>query len=284
MKKDKTPVLLKVVRWWFPKLERFAPSIANRFFVKVFFTPLRYAVPEKEKETLASAKKFTIQILDKNIQCYSWGTGPLVLLVHGWAGRPTQFRKFITRLVDAGYEVVGFDGPAHGASDGRRTNIKEFEAVIKKLYELKGKPKAIITHSFGGSAVLYSAMNGLPVSKLINIASPVIADDIIRTYLKAINGSWKTAEFFKSYILDTQGKPFEEFTAEHFIRNLRQPIQLLLVHDEDDKDVGIHQAEALIKLYSKAKLFRTKGLGHTRILKDDNVIDICVTFISSEAS
>jgi hypothetical protein len=35
----------------------------------------------------------------------------------------------------------------------------------------------------------------------------------------------------------------------------------------------------LKKRYPKASLHITKGLGHTRILKDDEVISTCVTFM-----
>jgi pimeloyl-ACP methyl ester carboxylesterase len=279
LKKDKTPFLLKVVRSVFPKLEMISPSLAQRYFIKIFFTPLKYPIPEKEQMLLNQAEKFSVQIRGKKIQCYSWGSGPVILLVHGWAGRPTQFRKIIEQLVQLNYEVVGFDGPAHGLSEGKRTNIREFEEALKKIYEAKGAPEAIITHSFGGGAVFYAASRGLRVKKLINIASPTIGDEIIKTYLRAINGSWKTGDTFKKYILDREGEPFENFTALHLITRIAEPPSILLVHDEDDKEVYISHAEALIEVYPAATLFRTKGLGHTRILKDESVARACVTFI-----
>jgi hypothetical protein len=55
----------------------------------------------------------------------------------------------------------------------------------------------------------------------------------------------------------------------------------MLVHDDEDKEVNIRQAEALQKLYPSAKLVRTSGLGHTRILKDNIVIQRCVTFVQA---
>jgi hypothetical protein len=44
------------------------------------------------------------------IQAYVWGdaTNPYVLVMHGWAGRATQFRKFIPELVAAGYQCGRF--------------------------------------------------------------------------------------------------------------------------------------------------------------------------------
>jgi len=284
-KKDKTPFLLKSTRWLFPKLEVVLPWAARRYFVYIFFSPVRYQVPEKEQKAVTFASEFAVSAAGKRIQGYIWGKGErYVLLVHGWAGRATQFRRFIKPLLAAGYKVVAFDGPAHGRSTGKRTDIREFYEVLVQIYQKFGKPAGVIAHSFGGSAVLYAATQGLPVNCLVNISSPTSGDEIIKTYLRAINGSAATGEYFKKYILEKFGNPFDNFTSLYFIKHLPAPVRLLLVHDADDRDVGINQAEMLQQVYPAAGLFRTQGLGHTRILKDNAVIERCVTFIGQGSS
>lgn len=285
-RKDHTPFMLKLVRWTFPRVEKLFPPLAHSYFIKIFFTPLRYKTPEKELVAEKFARKFSLEAAGKTIQCYEWGeeSAPYILLVHGWAGRATQFRRFIKPLMNSGMRVVGFDGPAHGKSSGKRTSIIEFEETLKKIFAVKGDPKGVLAHSFGGVAALYSAMHGLPVRKLVNIASPTIGDEVIKTYLMAVNGSWSTGEFFKKYVKRTTGKTFDEFSALHFVRHLPANVDLLLVHDENDKEVSIRQAEALLKAYPYAHLIRTKKLGHTRILKDEEVIRRIVTFLRDSSS
>lgn len=284
-KKYKEPLLLKFVRWFFPRLERLAPALAHRYFRTVFFTPLHHRTPEKEKIALKYAKSFQVEVAGKRVAGYEWGDrGRYVLLVHGWAGRATQMRRFIKPLLRAGFRVIGFDGPAHGTSGGKRTSIIEFETALKKIVEKFGPPEAVIAHSFGGSATLFAAMNGLPVRKVINIASPSLGDDVIRTFLSAVNGSWATGEAFKAYIKKTTGRTFEEFSALYFVQHLPSPVNLLLIHDENDKDVPIRHAEAVISVYPYANLIRTRKLGHRRILRDDEVIRRCVTFIRDSTS
>jgi fermentation-respiration switch protein FrsA (DUF1100 family) len=97
--------------------------------------------------------------------------------------------------------------------------------------------------------------------------------------LRAINGSKSTGDFFKGYVRKQTGNTFDDYTSLNFIKHLKQEISLLLVHDEDDKEVYLKHAEALKELYPSAKLLVTKGLGHTRILKDESVIENCVTFV-----
>ena len=280
----KIPLTFRIIRWGFPKLEKISTRLSGWYFEKIFFTPFRFKTPEKELEAEATAMLFSVVVAGKKVQCYQWGdeSKPFVLVVHGWAGRSTQFRKFVPQFNEAGYRIIGFDGPAHGKSEGKRTSIAEFEEVMKEIAKSKGYPEAIIAHSFGGGASLFAIANGFPVKKLINIASPTIADRIIQSYLKAIGGSWKTGENFKALIKHRHGKEFEEFTALFLIRKVPADLRLMLVHDEDDKEVEIVHIHELIKVFPSARLLATKGLGHNRILKDEVVIGACLDFINDK--
>ncbi len=280
-KKDHTPFALKAIRWGFPVLEKIAPTVAHRYAIHLFFTPFRYKAPEKEKEFLVTAEKFSVTVNGKNVQAYSWGKGPVVILVHGWAGRAAQFRKFIPKLVENNYRAIAFDGPAHGNSEGRKTNIPEFETAFHKIIEQVGQPDAVIAHSFGGVASIYSIRNGLPVTKLINIASPTIGEDIIKGFLKVINASPATGEAFKAYVLKTFHKNFDDLSAINVIKFLPHELKLLLVHDEHDNEVSINHPLSLQKVYPTAHLLKTSSLGHNRILRDDSVIQKCIEFIQS---
>lgn len=271
-------MILRFIRWWFPKAERIVPGFAARYFRKIFFTPLRYKIPDKEIPLMESAEKFGVSVDGKRIQGYKWGSGEPVLLLHGWAGRATQFRKFIPALDKAGFQAVAFDGPAHGQSEGRQTNVIEFGEVIRKVYD-QFQPVAIIAHSFGGVAAIYACSQGLPLKKLITIASPSIGDEVINTYLRAINGSAPTGEAFKRYLLSTYGKDFDEFSSLHLVKHLPHALELLIVQDEDDKEVIPRHATALKAVYPAAVLYQTSGLGHTRILRDENVINRSIEFI-----
>ena len=282
-KRKNDPFLVRTVKWLFPKLERIAPFISDRIFRLAFTIPVRYKTPAKELSAVKAAALSSIIVSGKRIQIYSWGdeSYPYVLFVHGWAGRATQFHKFIAPLNDAGYRVIGFDGPAHGRSEGKITSMKEFEESLKKIFVTFGEPRAIITHSFGGAAVLYAGARGLTFPTLINIATPYVEEEILKTYLRALGASWTSMKKFRDYVVKTQGHPFVEFTGLHNIKLLPAPIRLLMIQDEDDKEVPIINAEELLKIYPSATLHRTRGLGHTRVLNDQSIIKECVAFIDS---
>jgi pimeloyl-ACP methyl ester carboxylesterase len=283
-KKHVPPLPLRIIPKLFPVLERLAPGIALRFFIYLFFTPFKYKAPEKEIAAANTAEKFSVNVNGKKIQCYSWGKGPVVLLVHGFAGRGTQLRKFIEPLNRAGFRAVAVDGPGHGASEGKKTGLEEFKQAFFAIAEKTGTVSAIIAHSFGGAASLYAISLGLPVKILVNIASPTIGDEVIKNYLRVLNASQKMGEGFKEYILKRTGKTFDEFTALAFIKKVPENFNLLLVHDEDDREVSIRHPKALLDQFPKAVFYQTSGLGHNRILKDDEVIKHIVTFILQHSS
>ncbi len=282
-KKSKTPLALEIIQWMFPKVEWLSQALAARWFQYLFFTPFRYSPPEKEEEAARQAEKYLIETDGKTIQVYAWGKGPVVLVVHGWAGRGTQFRKFIAPFNEAGLRIVAIDGPAHGRSEGRRTEIIEFSKVIRQVFD-KEKAIAIIAHSFGGVASLYAISQGMSNKVQINIASPTIGDEIIKTFLRALNASATIGERFKKYVLRKTGKHFDDFSALEIVKHIAPDTHLLLVHDEDDVEVTIEHPRALQKRFPQSILFETKKLGHNRILKEDAVINRCVTFVLQKAS
>lgn len=282
-KKSKTPLALEVIQWLFPKVEAVSPKLASRWFQHLFFTPVRYTPPEKEVTIGQQAEQYKTQVGSKKIQVYAWGNGPSILMVHGWAGRGTQFRKFIEPFNEAGLRVVAIDGPAHGRSEGRSTEILEFAKVIQHVFEIENAV-AIVAHSFGGAASLYAISQGMKNRIQINIASPTIGDEIIKTFLRALHASPRIGDRFKEFIVLKTGKQFNDFSALEIVKAIPEDTHLLLVHDEDDIEVMPEHAHALKRNFPSAILFETKKLGHNRILKEESVINRCVTFIQQRAS
>ena len=278
---SKTPFLMRAIRWGFPKLEALAPSLADRWFVKLFFTPMGGPLPPAEQQKQQEAASFELDVAGKTVRGYAWGNGPVVLLVHGWAGRSTQFLHFIDPLVQAGHTVLAFDAPAHGLSAGKMTNLLEFKDAILTIERLRGPITAVVAHSLGGAASLLAIQHGLHPQKVVLISLPSIGDDILREYAQRFNASTRATGYLNQWIKTNLGKPFEAFSALHTGQHLSKKTEVLLIHDEHDREVPIRHAERFGQTYPQATLIRTKGLGHIRILKDEAVIQKTLAFISA---
>lgn len=278
MKKNKTPLILRFVAWFFPKLESVFPWLAKRWFVYLFFTPIRYKLPPPEIEMAEEAHKHTIDFEGKKVQVYEWGEGPVVLFVHGWMGRATQFRKFIPCYTKAGYKVISFDATGHGQSQGKKSHLFDFAGIIKQLSEYYGGFLMIVGHSLGGVSVLHAINSGVYTDKLVMISSPTIGDDILNEFMKRLNASKNCEQYFQQYVLRKFGQRFEEYSASHAI-SFVQGVDIMLVHDKDDPEVSMKNPQAILEKYPDASLITTEKLGHTRILKDEAVISSTLEFL-----
>src|SRR2546427_4662875 len=56
--------------------------------------------PEHETAALAGARRTIVQVGGSPVSVWTWGHGPVVLLVHGWGGRGAQLARFVEPLVD----------------------------------------------------------------------------------------------------------------------------------------------------------------------------------------
>ncbi|MEZ4682380.1 MAG: alpha/beta fold hydrolase [Caldilineaceae bacterium] len=132
-----------------------APALAHRWAVRLFVHPMKYKRPAREVALLQDAAIeechfagfYPRPAAAAYYVKYSWGSGPTVLLVHGWAGRGSQLAPLVAPLVNAGYRVVAFDAPAHGDSPGDRTNLLEVSNLIRTLsQEYAALPQSSATH------------------------------------------------------------------------------------------------------------------------------------------
>ena len=267
------PLSLRIIRRMYPLLEKSFPKAAHELGYRLFSTPIKFKTPSRELPVQDKAEKYSLKIADKKTRFYTWGneSHPLVLLVHGWMGRASQFYKIIDELVKRQYFVVSFDGPAHGASSGSQTNVIEFAEAIASVENKFGYIHYAIGHSFGGITLLHALKKGIKIDHLAFVATPSISEDIVSQFEKRINASPGTGKAFLKKIKKRYGVNFNSISAGEAIKEVKLK-SLYLVHDDQDKDVGIEHSHLLEERFPAAKTLYTSGLGHTRILRNDDVI------------
>jgi pimeloyl-ACP methyl ester carboxylesterase len=278
-KKIKVPFILKLLPWIFPKLEKAIPFLVYKFAVKLFYTPIRYKIPLSEKEFVKTGNPFLIEVNEKKIRGFTWGTGNTIVGVHGWSGRGAMLRKFVEPLTSGGFRIVLFDGPAHGSSEGFSTDPLEFEEVMLKI-ETKFNPVVgYITHSFGGTAALFSFSRELKPKPIVLIAVPAIGEEVVQAFAARINLSRRVTKKIEEFTLQRYGKSFYEISAINTARAIGFT-PALVVHDKNDEDVPVEHGEKLMDALANGTLLRTAGLGHNRILRDPSVVAHVVEFFT----
>lgn len=202
-----------------------------------------------------------------------------VLLVHGWSGRGTQLFKIADELLDNGYSVVSFDAPAHGKSKGNTTIMSEFIASILEIEKQYGPFEFAIGHSLGGMSVLNAIKDGLKVKKAIVIGSGDIVQDILDDFVAKLGLKQTISKRLREFFENKHQVKMDDFSAYRAAQKVKIPV--LVIHDNDDPEVpvkaGIHIHENL----ENGELFLTDGLGHRKILGNQNVIKKTLEFIKN---
>lgn len=264
-------LFIRYVSWILPKQ-------SAQWAEEIFLTPTRVPRPESEKTFFETAKKY---VLSGGIAAFEWGpqAGPLVVLVHGWSGRGTQMGAFAGPLIQRGYRVVALDGPAHGSSEGEKTNVGDYARFLIRAQKELGPYKAIIAHSFGAGCSVLATSWGLQVGKLVLVAGPSHYEIVVRNYLDIIKISPSAQKYFFQSLAKKVGMPAKDLNVGNIGSKLNTPA--LVVHDTDDKEVPYVAALEIQKAWPHSKLLTTTGLGHRRILKDTSVVNQVAEFIES---
>jgi pimeloyl-ACP methyl ester carboxylesterase len=254
--------------------------MATLYVAKLFSTPVKIAAPERELTMRNSAKKEILKIpgCKAEVQMYIYGySKKKVLLVHGWAGRGTQLFQIADKILENRMMVVSFDGPAHGLSSGKRTNMIEFLETIREVNKKYGPFDAAIGHSFGGMSLINAVADGLNVEKLVTIGTdnsiPQIFNYLVeKMELKPVI-SKKLAKLSETKF----NTEIDSLSSEHKAAKITIPT--LVIHDSNDKYVNVSSAVSIRQNLKKGELLITNGLGHHKIFKDNFVIQRIIDFI-----
>nr|WP_157756781.1 alpha/beta fold hydrolase [Plantactinospora sp. KBS50] len=122
-----------------------------------------------------AGRPFAVAVDGHRVVGESWGSGPVVYLLHGWAGRSRQLASLVTPLVERGHRVVAFDAPSHGRSapgryGPRSSSIPEFAASLAAVAQMHGRPHAVVAHSLGATAAAVALCDGLPADRVVLLA------------------------------------------------------------------------------------------------------------------
>jgi len=108
--------------------------------------------PGRRIEPLPGASELVPAADGGRIHCYSVGSGPTLLLAHGYLLDYTLYRPLFSRLAAAGYRVVAFDQRGHGGSREGSAGCTALAAAAdyRTLFERFGIEDAtLVGHSMG---------------------------------------------------------------------------------------------------------------------------------------
>jgi pimeloyl-ACP methyl ester carboxylesterase len=214
----------------------------------------------------------------------SWGEGPAVYLLHGWAGNRRQFDAFIGPLVGAGFRAVAIDSPGHGESGpgrfGRGRSLQpDFATALRAAFDHYGTPHGVVAHSLGASATAISTLDGLATSRLVLISPVSNAYSGLDIFVKTAGIGPRIRARMPRRIERITRLPAAHFDIAARAAEVEELPPALVIHDSSDRYVPFDQGVLVAAAWPDAQLKNTEGLGHTRILRDQAVIAAAVEFL-----
>ena len=248
----------------------------------MFSTPYRKS--KKPKPTIfKQAENIKITVNDCQINGYKWNpsANKQLLILHGFESRAYKFDMYIAPLLNKGWGITIMDAKAHGKSEGKQIILSDYVAMIETLEKIYGKFSGYLAHSFGGIAVsLHLEKSPNDDAKLALIAPATETETAILLFSKIVGLKAQVVNTIDDLILEKSGKPTSFYSLKRIVPTLNNKI--LWVHDQNDKITPLSDVQPLIDQHPRhVEFVNTNGLGHSRIYKEEKVIDRVVDFLNT---
>jgi len=261
----------------------FSPAVAAAKAFRVFCTPLRHQ--EKQPSVLFDkAEKLQVEVDGMHLRGYRWNTGgsKKILILHGMHSSARNFERYVNPLVDKGMEVMAFDAPAHGYSDGNQVTVVQYREMIAKIYSSYGPIDGFLSHSFGGLAICltFEILPPIPETKLVLIAPATETVTAIDHYFSFLGLNGKVRELFDDIIFEKGGQRPDWYSVKRAIPKINAKI--LWFQDTKDDITPMTDMQAVMDAdHPNIEFVITENWGHRRIYREQSVIDRSVEFLVS---
>lgn len=248
----------------------------------LFFCTPRIRNKKKPGAVFALAEKLQFSYGQQTVRGYRWNKGaPKKLLIsHGFESAVVNFERYVKPLIAKDYEVLAFDAPAHGQSTGTTINAREYKEVLLEINRQFGPVDSFITHSFGGLclSLALEEMGTHPKQKIVFIAPAVETTRAIDHFFSLLKLDEGVREKFDQLISEIGGHPPSWYSLARTAPQLEA--QVLFLQDRDDQMTPYADVEPIIrKNYPNFHFVISEGLGHRRIYRDQQSVQVIVDFL-----
>jgi pimeloyl-ACP methyl ester carboxylesterase len=272
-------VFIKIVRFLVHHLPEGVSYALIELLASIPTTP---PLKDSDRRILSGATKIRFGKKEKKA-AWIWGTGPLVVFVHGWSGRSGQMAALAQHISERGFRTVVFDVTAHGESKGLCVTFRDFISDVAELSEaLDGPVFAYVAHSAGGLGMMAAReLKGIRAERYICLCAPRAPYVPIHDIRKILGPPEAVLDRFKKYYSSHFESTWEELDRGRAFTPSDHG-SLFLVYDEDDDRVEHTDGERIQAIWPTSKLLKTRGLGHQKVLRDRQVMEQVTGFLQDE--
>ncbi len=272
-------MLKSLISFVFATLEKIAPSVGARLGVWLFLKPFGRKLTPSEMRFEQDSRGFWLHVGERKVWVRSVGTGPEVIVAHGWSSHGLMLKTLIQALRDNDYCVIFPDFPAHGSSPGNSSNGFEFGETMSALLVRNPNTHALVGHSLGALGCIM-ALTQTPnkVEKFVSVAAPVKFDHVLLRFIQQVSAGKKTHDIMDKLLQVRFPQDKSEFSAIDLILKKPVNVSMLVVQDDSDPEVQVSDAREFARV-AGADILITQSLGHIKIMHDYSTIEKIINFI-----
>jgi pimeloyl-ACP methyl ester carboxylesterase len=203
-----------------------------------------------------------------------------LLILHGFESSVLNFDVYLQPLLKKGYEILGFDAPAHGVSGGKKINAVDYKNFILHILERYGPITSFVTHSFGGLA-LSLALEEVPHDegwKAVLIAPATESSTAAKHFSSLLQLDEGVQEEFALLVEQANHHPLSWYSVARASKHIKA--QVLFLQDKQDFITPMSDVETIMqKGYANFQFVISDGLGHSKIYRDKETVQRIVQFL-----
>jgi pimeloyl-ACP methyl ester carboxylesterase len=239
----------------------------------------RSPVSSLGQEAMAQATKLHYGQGSKHV-AWAWGSGPLVLFVHGWGGSAAQMAPLAAQVAKLGFRSVAIDVTGHGASPENRTRWEYFLRDIAALSEaLRADIYAYVGHSAGALTTMAARkLKGIRAQRYVCLCAPSFPFPPVRAIQEKLNPRQSILDRYKDYLASQFETSWRQLEAGNSYAGAGP--EMLLFYDETDRYVSHSEGDRIKSLCPGARLIKTSTYGHVKILTAPEVVRAVGDFLT----
>ncbi|MFA6083707.1 alpha/beta fold hydrolase [Mucilaginibacter sp.] len=262
--------------------EQTPPAQLTDLLWQLICYPPKMPLRLQQEQFLNQAETFSVTVHDEyftkkdlQINGFKWGNGKRrVLITHGWGSKAADFTELIAALQEnPNLEIITFDAPANGSSDGELSNFLLFVEAAKAIIQKTGAPHVVIGHSFGAMANVV-ALNDLHItpSLLVSLTPFILLKE---NFIKSMTTVGVPADAQEAFLQDFERKysiPASYFNMPDLYK-FDDKLNHWLAYDEHDMMLPYSYLKEFLEAHPTIRSRNYDNVGHERIIKSAQVIN-----------
>lgn len=243
--------------------------------------PPKMPLRQHQEQLLAQAGHFSLTVNDSyfsnselNFNGFTWGNGSRkIMITHGWGSKAADFSDVVNALLTLDdVQVISWDAPANGSSEGELSNLLLFVQAITGVVGKFGAPDVLIGHSIGAMANVV-ALNQLAFNPtlLVSITPLIRLKENFVASMTAVGIPEVSQVAFLRSFKETYGFKPDVFNMDDLYQ-FGPELNHWLAYDMLDLISPYSYMEHFINTHPEINTLQCDGAGHDRIIKSEAMI------------